>query len=73
MESPSLNREGWGGSPPNALSFFVGVEGADVEAGAWHFVGMEGGDSGQIVGQVAGSITAATVVEAIEDEREVFL
>ena len=34
---------------------------------------MEGGDAGQIVSQVAGCITAAAVVEAVEDEREVLL
>lgn len=49
----------------------VGVEGADVEAGTGHLPGVEGGDVGEIAGEVAGGIEAASVSHAVLDQREV--
>ena len=55
----------------DALGLFVGVEGADVEAGAGHLVGMEGGLGSEIVGEIAGGIAAAAVVQTVEDKGEI--
>lgn len=46
------------------MGFAVGVEGADVEAGAGHLPGVEGCEVGEIPGEVAGGIEATSVRHA---------
>lgn len=49
----------------------VGVEGADVEAGAGHVVGAEVGEGDEMTGEGAGGVGVATGIDGGADEGEV--